>query len=139
MSDLSLPAWSDAFTPDARAGLLRTRSFGTMDRRAAFGDRQGHGVTVAIIDSGVEPAHPAIGGGLARSLQIEAGDDGPRVVDDPDRVDLVGHGTACAGMVRASRRKRSSSRSGSSVPTTGPPVRHSRPLSSGRSTRALAS
>jgi subtilisin len=101
MSDLSLPAWSDAFTPGARAGLIRTRPFGTMDRRAAFGDRQGRGVTVAIIDSGVEPGHPAIGGRLVRSLRVEAGDDGPRVADDPDPSDLVGHGTACAGIVHA--------------------------------------
>ncbi len=101
MSDLSLPAWSDAFTPDARAGLLRTRPFGTMDRRAVFGERQGRGVTVAIIDSGVEPDHPAIGGRLARSLRVEPGDDGPRVVDDPDPIDMVGHGTACAGIVHA--------------------------------------
>ena len=101
MSDLSLPAWSNAFTPDARAGLLRTRPFGTMDRRSVFGERQGRGVTVAIIDSGVEPGHPAIGGRLVRSLRVETGDDGPRVVDDPDPTDLVGHGTACAGIVHA--------------------------------------
>ena len=53
------------------------------------------------LDSGVEADHPAVGGRLIRSLRVEPGDDGPRVVDDPDRADLVGHGTACAGIVHA--------------------------------------
>jgi subtilisin family serine protease len=72
-----------------------------MDRHDVFGDSRGDGVTVAIIDSGVEADHPAIGGRLVRSFQVEPGDDGPRVVDDRDRLDLVGHGTACAGIVHA--------------------------------------
>jgi len=72
-----------------------------MDRREVFGDSLGEGVTVAIIDSGVEPDHPAIGGQLVRSLRVEPADDGPRVVDDDDRADLVGHGTACAGIIHA--------------------------------------
>ena len=101
VTDLSLPAWSDAFAPSARAGLSRARPFGTMDRRAAFGDSEGLGVTVAIIDSGVEPDHPAVGGRLVRSLRIETGEDGPLVVDDPEPTDLVGHGTACAGIIHA--------------------------------------
>jgi len=99
VTDLSRPAWSEAFAVDARTNLRRTRPFGTMDRRAAFGDALGRGVTVAIIDSGVEPEHPAVGGRLVRSLRVEVDDDGPRVVDDPEPSDLVGHGTACAGIV----------------------------------------
>ena len=66
----------------------------------SFGDSDGAGVTVAIIDSGVEGDHPAVGGRLSRSLRVEVGD-GFRVVDDPDAVDLVGHGTACAGIIHA--------------------------------------
>ena len=72
-----------------------------MDRREVFGDGHGEGVTVAIIDSGVELDHPAVGGRLVRSLQVEPGDDGPVVVDDDDRSDLVGHGTACAGIIHS--------------------------------------
>jgi subtilisin family serine protease len=100
MTDPALPAWSDAFLPDARAGLERIRPLGVMDRAAVFGASDGAGVTVAIIDSGVEGDHPAVGGRLSRSLRIEVGD-GFRVVDDPDAVDLVGHGTACAGIIHA--------------------------------------
>ena len=101
MPERTLPAWSDAFAGAARTRLTRERPFGTLDRREVFGDSQGEGVTVAIIDSGVEPDHPAIGDRLVRSLRVEAGDDGPSVVEDTDRVDLVGHGTACAGIIHA--------------------------------------
>src|SRR6476660_2047934 len=80
VTDLSRPAWSDAFATGAHLGLRRIRPFGTMDRRAAFGDATGRDVTVAIIDSGVEADHPAIGGRLIRSMRIESGADGQRVV-----------------------------------------------------------
>jgi subtilisin family serine protease len=95
----SLPAWSEAFAGAARERLRRTRPLGTLDREEVFGDSDGAGVTVAIIDSGVERDHPAVGGRLVRSLQVEPGPDGPRIVDDPEGGDLVGHGTACAGII----------------------------------------
>jgi subtilisin family serine protease len=100
----TLPAWSEAFAGAARARLRRERPLGTLgalDRPAIFGANDGAGVTVAIIDSGVERDHPAVGGRLVRSLRIEPGANGPRVVDDPAGVDLVGHGTACAGIIHA--------------------------------------
>ena len=101
MVERTLPAWSDAFTGAARSRLTRERPFGTLSRGEVFGDSRGEGVTVAIVDSGVEPDHPAVGGRLVASLRVEPGDDGPRVVDDADRLDLVGHGTACAGIIHA--------------------------------------
>jgi subtilisin family serine protease len=101
MTDLLLPAWSEAFAAGRRASLDRERPFGTMDRAIAFGTTGGHGVTVAIIDSGVDAGHPAVGGRLVRSLLVENGPDGPVVLDDRDPIDLVGHGTACAGIVHA--------------------------------------
>jgi subtilisin family serine protease len=101
MTSPGLPAWSEAFAGTARVHLRRERPFGTLDRETAFGDSVGSGVTVAVIDSGVERSHPAIGGRLVRSLRVEPDADGPRVVDDPDGIDLVGHGTACAGIIHA--------------------------------------
>jgi subtilisin len=101
MPERALPAWSDAFAADSRPRLVRDRPFGTLDREAVFGDSDGRGVTVAIVDSGVEPDHPSIGGRLTRSLRVVPGDDGPRVVDDDERSDLVGHGTACAGIIHS--------------------------------------
>ena len=98
-TDLSLPAWSDAFIGRRRANLARQRPFGSMDRATVFGDATGRGVTVAIIDSGVEPDHPAIGGRLVRSLRVESDGDARRIVDDPAATDMVGHGTACAGII----------------------------------------
>jgi subtilisin len=97
----SLPAWSEAFAGAARRRLARDRPFGTLDRETVFGDSDGRGVTVAIIDSGVEADHPAVGGRLVRSLRVELGDGGPAVVEDRERSDLVGHGTACAGIIHA--------------------------------------
>ena len=95
----TLPAWSDAFAGAGRERLRRDRPLGVMDRQTVFGDSDGRGVTVAIIDSGVEPDHPAVGGRLVRRLRVEPTDDGPQVMEDPEGVDLVGHGTACAGIV----------------------------------------
>ena len=66
-----------------------------------FGAADGLGVTVAIIDSGVDGDHPAIGGRLARRLRVELSDERAQVVDDADTGDVVGHGTACAGIVAA--------------------------------------
>jgi subtilisin family serine protease len=56
---------------------------------------------VAIIDSGVDGAHPAVGGRLVASVKVEPGEAGPVVVEDPERLDVVGHGTACAGIIHA--------------------------------------
>ena len=99
MTQPGLPAWSEAFAGAARDGLQRERPFGTLDRAAVFGGSDGRGVTVAVIDSGVERDHPAIGGRLVHSLRVEPDADGHRVVDDPNAIDLVGHGTACAGII----------------------------------------
>ncbi len=101
MAERALPAWSEAFAGTARRRLGRERPFGTLDRRMVFGDSRGEGVTVAIVDSGVEPDHPAVGGRLVASFRVEPGEDGPLIVEDVERVDLVGHGTACAGIVHA--------------------------------------
>jgi subtilisin len=95
-----LPAWSEAFAADARSGLARPDTpFGRLDREAVFGDADGAGVTVAIIDSGVDGEHPAMRGRVARHLRVDLDGDDAHVVDDPEARDLVGHGTACAGIV----------------------------------------
>ena len=71
---------------------------GLVDRAWAFGDGRGEGVTVAIVDSGVEGDHPAIGGRLRQSVRVELHGEDASVVDDV-AVDVVGHGTACAGII----------------------------------------
>lgn len=58
----------------------------------------GRGVTVAIIDSGIDTDHPDLTGRIVES--VEARLDGKRVVFDPSTAgDSAGHGTACAGIV----------------------------------------
>ena len=56
---------------------------------------------VAIIDSGVERDHPAVGGRLIRSVRVDIVDDDPVVVEDEAAIDVVGHGTACAGIIHS--------------------------------------
>jgi subtilisin len=94
-----LPAWSEPFSAERRSELQRLDAFGSLDRAWAFGAADGAGVTVAIVDSGVEAGHPAVGA-LAASVRVELDRDESRVVPD-DPIDVVGHGTACAGIIHA--------------------------------------
>ncbi len=94
-----LPAWSEPFDPDRRAGLARLPALDAIDREWAWGGATGAGVSVAIIDSGVEGTHPAVAGRLVESWAIEMRDGEPRAVPDLSALDLFGHGTACAGIV----------------------------------------
>jgi subtilisin family serine protease len=96
-----LPAWSEPFAGDARANLERGLPLGIIDREAAFGGSDGSGIRVAIIDSGVEPDHPAIGDQLVASMVVEVDDEEATITEDPIGSDVVGHGTACAGIVHA--------------------------------------
>jgi subtilisin len=56
-------------------------------------------VTVAVVDSGVDAAHPAVGAvGRAVDLRWDA-DAGEVVTAEGPHDDLFGHGTACAGII----------------------------------------
>ncbi len=102
MSELDLPAWSEPFVGERRAALARRLPLGRMDRELAWGGADGSGVTVAIIDSGVEREHPAVGGMLRRSMLVELDEEGEaRVSEDSEARDVVGHGTACAGIIHS--------------------------------------
>jgi len=94
-----LPAWSEPFSDEHRSALQRVVPFGSIDREWAIGGSDGSGALVAIIDSGVERDHPAVGGRLVRSVVVDLSGDEPSVQDDPDGSDVVGHGTACAGII----------------------------------------
>lgn len=60
--------------------------------------RTGHGVSVAIIDSGIEAEHSDLKGKVKES--VEAKPENKRVVFVPSETgDSAGHGTACAGIV----------------------------------------
>jgi len=58
----------------------------------------GRGISVAIVDSGIDAEHPDLAGKVAAS--VEARVDNKRVVFDPSETgDSAGHGTACAGII----------------------------------------
>jgi subtilisin family serine protease len=68
----------------------------------AWGGSTGRAVRVAIVDSGVEDGHPRVGR-VDGAVAVELDGDDPasyRFVTGPHE-DLVGHGTACAGIIRA--------------------------------------
>ena len=58
----------------------------------------GRGVKVAVIDSGIDPAHPRIGR-ITGGVSISVAPDG-QAIFGTDFVDRTGHGTACAGIIR---------------------------------------
>jgi subtilisin len=94
-----LPAWSEAFGSGARDRLVRDAPLGRLDRAEVFGSADGAGVTVAIIDSGVDGDHPAVRGRLVGRYRVDVSPDDAVVVEDATAGDLVGHGTACAGII----------------------------------------
>ncbi|MBB5870390.1 subtilisin family serine protease [Allocatelliglobosispora scoriae] len=64
---------------------------------AAGADVRGAGVTVAIIDSGVDYTHPDLGGGFGEGHKVVGGWD--FVNNDADPMDDNGHGTHVAGII----------------------------------------
>jgi len=60
---------------------------------------RGAGVTVAILDTGIDYTHPALGGGFGAARKVIGGWD--FVNDDANPMDDQGHGTHVAGIVAA--------------------------------------
>lgn len=58
---------------------------------------KGDGVTIAVIDTGIDYEHPSLGGGLGADYKVVGGYD--YVNDDEDPMDDNGHGTHVAGIV----------------------------------------
>jgi hypothetical protein len=67
----------------------------------AWGGATGKGVTVAVVDSGIEADHPALDGCVEvdRGVAVTLGDDGECVASPGPHDDSFGHGTACAGII----------------------------------------
>ncbi len=94
-----LPAWS---LPAAAAERLELPVSWPerVTREWAFGDANGRGVRVCILDSGIERAHPLVGS-VDGAVVVSVDDDEQVHVEDDEEGDLCGHGTACAGIVRS--------------------------------------
>jgi subtilisin len=94
-----LPAWS--LPADAVERIrLNVPWPSPLTRDSAFGGATGAGVTVCILDSGVQLDHPLVGE-VRESYVVSVDDEGNADVAEDGAGDLVGHGTACAGVVRA--------------------------------------
>jgi subtilisin len=91
-----VPAWSvvgDAAASIERVPILPSQ----ISREWAFGSATGSGVRVAVVDSGIEPGHPAVGD---VQQAVAVAEDGEGIEDDREG-DQCGHGTACASIIRA--------------------------------------
>jgi subtilisin len=93
------PAWSEQFGRD-RLRPVRPLLPGPLTPEWAFGSSTGRGVRVAVVDSGIDPGHPAVGGVAgAVAVEYDPGSQHVRLVEGANE-DLFGHGTACAGIIR---------------------------------------
>ena len=93
------PAWS------LRAGQADELTMpvewpGEVTREWAWGGSTGKGVSVCILDSGVDADHELVGR-LDKAVAVSLDADGQPVIADDTEGDLCGHGTACAGVVRS--------------------------------------
>jgi subtilisin len=95
----ALPAWSlpkDAVDRIALPDDWPER----VTRDWAWGGSAGAGARVCILDSGVDAGHPLVGG-LEAAVTISVDENEQTVAEEDTEGDLSGHGTACAGIVRA--------------------------------------
>jgi subtilisin len=98
MTEQPRPAWSSAFEADAVRPIEPIPHLDNITAEWAWGGSSGEGVKVAVIDSGVEASHPAVGR-VDGYLSVE-GPTGAVVSVEPHD-DAFGHGTACAGIIRS--------------------------------------
>jgi len=94
------PAWSQQFAHGALRSIPSVSSLDEITPEWAWGDSTGGGVKVAILDSGIDSGHPAVGRGIQGYLAISQGAEG-FLYDTEPHGDAFGHGTACAGIIRA--------------------------------------
>ena len=91
--------------PDRHVRALLHESVEQVGAPAVWASHQnrGAGVVVAIIDSGIDYHHPALGGGIGAGYKVIGGRD--FVNNDDDPMDDAGHGTHVAGIVAANSDK----------------------------------
>lgn len=106
VSDLEALPGVAAVSPDGTVEALANVSVPAVGAPEAWDQRdpdgqplRGNGVTVAVIDSGVDYTRPDLGGGFGEGYRVADGFD---FVDmDSDPMDLNAHGTHVAGIIAA--------------------------------------
>ncbi len=105
MADESVrPAWSEQFGAQAIQQLFHTGPIADLTPEWAFGGSTGEGVRVAVVDSGVEFDHPAVGDSVRGGVVVEydeQAENSIRYEAEDHPTDLAGHGTACAGIIHS--------------------------------------
>ena len=93
------PAWSPQFAADTLMTLAPVPPLDDITPEWAWGGSGGEGVKVAVVDSGIDADHPAVGGRMGGYVAVT---DGPLGLlhDTEPHEDSYGHGTACAGIIR---------------------------------------
>jgi subtilisin family serine protease len=96
------PAWSWQFEARVLDRSPALELDGPITPEWAWGGSDGSGVKVAVVDSGVEDGHPLVGG-VDGAIALEFDANAPGSVQEivGPHPDLFGHGTACAGIIRA--------------------------------------
>ena len=93
------PAWSLA-AGEADRITLPVEWPVQVTREWAWGGSTGKGVSVCILDSGVDAGHELVGE-VNKAVAVSLDAEGQAVVEEDTEGDLCGHGTACAGVVRS--------------------------------------
>ena len=105
MADESIrPAWSEQFSEQAVQQLYHCSPIADLTPEWAFGGSTGKGIRVAVVDSGVEYDHPAVGDSVRGGIVVEydeSAENSIRYETEEHPCDLAGHGTACAGIIHA--------------------------------------
>jgi subtilisin family serine protease len=94
-----LPAWSLPAGAIERIPVSEALT-GAITREWAWSGATGRGVTVCVLDSGVDASHPLVGP-IDGAVVVSVTEDGEAVVEEDKEGDLCGHGTACAGIIRS--------------------------------------
>lgn len=94
------PAYSAAFLREAIQPLDPITPLESVTRDWAWEGGTGRGVKVAVIDSGIDASHPAIGR-VSGYLTISEGPERNLIYNSEPHDDAFGHGTACASIIRA--------------------------------------
>jgi subtilisin len=92
------PAWSWGSAGE-KSDRTVDSLLASLTPEAAFGGSTGKGVRVAIVDSGVDDEHPAVGGSVRGWVEPSVGADGTASYRTERHGDAFGHGTACAGII----------------------------------------